>query len=85
MIKWSEKVTIEQVLQHIGEKMRLLRNILRRKANQIGQILRRNCFRHDVIGEQMTEVKGVGRTKLLDDLRNRKRYRELKDEAKDLI
>ena len=32
---------------------------------------------------QMTEVKGVGRrrTQLLDDLRNRRRYWELKKEA----
>ena len=32
-IKWSEKVTNEQVLQRIGEKRTLLNNILRRKAN----------------------------------------------------
>jgi len=33
----------------------------------------------------MTEVKGVGisRTKLLDGLRNRRRYWELKEEAED--
>ena len=33
----------------------------------------------------MTEVKGVGRrkTRLLDDLRNRRRYRKLKEEADD--
>ena len=31
-IKWSEKVTNEQVLDHIGEKRTLLNNILRRKA-----------------------------------------------------
>ena len=33
----------------------------------------------------MTEVKGVGRkrTELLDDLRNRRRYRELKKIEKD--
>jgi hypothetical protein len=33
----------------------------------------------------MAEVKGVGRrrTQLLDDLRNRRRYCELKEEAKD--
>ena len=34
----------------------------------------------------MTEVKGVGtrrRTQLLDDLRNRRRYWELKEEAED--
>ena len=71
-IKWSEKVTNEQV-------------ILLRKANWIGHILRRNCFLHDAIEGQMTEVKGVGRrrTQLLDDLRNRRRYWELKEEAED--
>jgi hypothetical protein len=33
----------------------------------------------------LTEVKGVGRrrTQLLDDLRNRRRYWELKEEAED--
>ena len=48
-IKWSEKVTNEQVLDHIGEKRTLLNNILRRKANWIGRILRRNCLLHDTI------------------------------------
>jgi hypothetical protein len=39
---------------------------------------------HDAIEGQMTEVKGVGRiTKLLDDLKNRRRYWELKEEAED--
>ena len=32
-IKWSEKVTDEQVLDRIGEKRTLLNNTLRRKAN----------------------------------------------------
>ena len=59
-------------------------NILRRKANYIGHILRKNCLLHDTIEEQMTEVKGVGRRKLiLDDLRNRRRYWKLKEEAED--
>ena len=31
-IKWSEKVTNEQVLDRIGEKRTLLNNILRRKT-----------------------------------------------------
>ena len=75
-IKWSEKVTNEQVLARIGEKRTLLKNILRRKANWIGHILRRNCLLHDDIEGRMTEVRGVGRrrTQLLDDLRNRRRY-----------
>ena len=80
-IKWSEKVTNEQALQHIEEKRTVLYNILRRKGNWIGHILRRNCLLHDANEGQMTEVKGVGRrTQLLDDLRNRK-YWELEDEA----
>ena len=85
-IKWSEKVTNERVLERIGEKRTLLNNVLRRtEPNWIGHILRRNCLFHDVIEGQMTKVKGVGRrrTQLLDDLRNRRRYWELKEEAED--
>jgi len=41
-IKWSEKVTNKQVLGHIGEKRTLLNNILCKKANWVGHILRRN-------------------------------------------
>jgi hypothetical protein len=74
-IKCSEKLTNEQVLDRIGKKRTLLINILCRKAN---------CLLHDVIEGQMTELKGVGRrTQLLDDLRNRKRYWELEEEAED--
>ena len=41
-IEWSEKVTNEQVLERIGEKwILLLNNILSRKSNCIGQIMRR--------------------------------------------
>ena len=44
-----------------------------------------NCLLGDAIEGQMTEVKEVGRrrTQLLDDLRNRRRYWELKEEAGD--
>ena len=64
--------------------MTLLNNIVRRKANWIGHILRRNYLLHDAIEGQMTEVKGVGRrrTQLLDDLRNRRRYWDLKSKLK---
>ena len=72
-------------LEHIGEKRTLINNILPRKDNCIGHILRRNCLLHDAIKGQMTEEKGIGRrsTQLLDDLRNRRRYWELKEEAED--
>ena len=74
-VKWPEKVTNEEVLEHVGEKMTLLNNIPCRGANWIGHILRRNCFFHDTSERKMTEVKGVGRRiQLLDDVRNRGRY-----------
>ena len=83
-IKQSEKVTNEQVLERQREKRRLLNNILRGKAKWIGHIPRRNYLLHGVIEGLMTEVKGVGRrTHLLDDLRHRRRYRELKEEGED--
>ena len=67
-IKWSGKVTHEQVLERIGEKRTHLNNILRIKANCVGHIVRRNCLLHDATEGQMTEVKGVERRKqLLDD------------------
>ena len=72
-IRWSKKVTNEQVPERIGKKRTLLNNILRRKANRIGHILKINCLLHDTIEGQMTEVKGVERiTQLLDDLKNRR-------------
>ena len=84
-IKRSEK-TSNEVLGRIGEKRTLLNNILRRKANWIVHILRKNCRFHDAIEGQMIEVKRVGRrrrTQLLGDLRNRRRYWELKEEAEE--
>ena len=65
-INFSEKVTNEQGLERIGEKRSVL-NILRKKGNWIGYILRRNCLFHDAIEGQMTEVKEVRiRGQLLD-------------------
>ena len=56
-IKWSEKVTNEQVLERMREKRTILNNILRRKVNLISHILRRKCLLHDAVEGQMTEVK----------------------------
>ena len=53
----SEKVTNEEVLEHIGEKRVLLNNILSRKAIWIGHIIRRNCLLHDANEEQMIKLK----------------------------
>ena len=78
-IKSPEKVT--NVLECIGQKRTLLNNILRREANCIGHILRRNYLKMMTLKDK---VKGVGRrrTQLADDLRNRRRHWELESEAK---
>jgi len=53
----------------------------------IGHIFRSNRLLHDDIDKQITEQKEIGRKRrriqLLDDLRNRRIYLELKVEAED--
>ena len=70
--EWSEKVTNEQVLDRLGEKRKLLNNILRRKVHWIGHILRRNCLLHDAIEGLMMGGVGRRKTQLIGDLRNKK-------------
>jgi hypothetical protein len=59
----------------------------KRKANWIGHILRRNCLLKEVIegkikGEmEVTRRPGRRRRKLLDDLKDRRGYSHLKEEA----
>ena len=43
------------VLERIAEKTILVNNILCKKSNWIGTILRRNCFLQDALEGQMTE------------------------------
>ena len=56
---------------------------MHRKVNWIGHVLRRNCLLHNATEGQMAELKGVERriTQLFHDLRNIKRYREIKKES----
>ena len=85
LLMYIKSLSNKQNLECIGEKRTLLNNILRRTAHWIGLILRRNCLLHDAIERQMTELKGIGRRRirLLDDLRNKRIYWELKEEAED--
>ena len=63
--------------------------ISKRKANWIGHILRRNCLLQRVIegkikeGIEVTGRRGRRRRKLLDDLKERRGYSHLKEEALD--
>ena len=54
-----------------------------RKANWIGHILCRNCLLKHVIEEEldMTRRRRRGRRKILDHLKEMRRYWELKEEA----
>ena len=45
----TEKILLLEKFLNVGEKRTLLYNILRIKANWIGQILRINCPLHDPI------------------------------------
>jgi len=63
--------------------------IYKRKANWIGDILRRNCLIQRVIegkikgGIEVTERRGRRRRELLDDLKERRGYSHWKEEALD--
>jgi len=63
--------------------------IYKRKANWIGHILRRNCLPQRVIegkvqgGIEVTGRQGRRCRKLLDDLKERRGYSHLKEEALD--
>ena len=74
---------------HVIEQRNILHEIRKRKANWIGHILHRNCLLQQVIeGKikwqiEVTRRRGRRRKKLLDDLKDRKGYCQLKEEALD--
>ena len=77
----------EEVLLRVKEQRNILREIRKRKANLIGHILRRNCLLQWIIegkiqgGIEVTVRQGRRRTKLLDDLKERRGCSHLKEEA----
>jgi hypothetical protein len=79
----------EDVLLRVKEQRNILHEIRQREANWIGHILRRNCLLQRVIegkiqgGIEVTGRQGRRRRKLLDDLKERRGYAHLKEEALD--
>ena len=77
-----------EVLRKVEDR-NILQAIKRREANWIGHILRRNCLLQRVIEEktkrgiEVTERRGRKRRKLLDNLKERRGYSQLKEEALD--
>jgi hypothetical protein len=75
----------EEVLQEVKEESNILQTTNRRKANWIGHMLRRNCLlKHVIEGKKRREVtgrRGKRRRLLLDDLKVKRRYCKVKEEA----
>jgi hypothetical protein len=90
-ISWTDHVRNEEVLLRVKEQRNILHEINKRKANWIGHILCRNCLLRQVIeGKIKAEIEVTGRQekrrrKLLDDLKERRGYSHLKEEALDHI
>jgi hypothetical protein len=88
-ISWTDRVRNEDVLLRVKEQRNILHEMLKRKANWIGQILHRNCLLQRVIeGKIQGGIEVTGRQrrrsrKLLDDLKERRGYSHLKEEALD--
>jgi len=88
-ISWTDYVKNEEVLLRVKEQRNILYEIRKRKANWIGHILSRNCLLQRVIegkikgGIEVTGRLGRERRKLLYDLKERRGYSHLKEEALD--
>ena len=88
-ISWTDHVRNEEVLLRVKEQRNILHEIRKRKSNWIGHILRRNCLLKQVIegkikGEmEVARRRGRRRKKLLDELKDRRGYSYLKEEALD--
>jgi hypothetical protein len=88
-ISWTDHVSNEDVLLRVKEQRNILHEIRKQKANWIGHILPRNCLLQGVTegkiqgGTEVTGRQGRRRRKLLDDLKERRRYFHLKEEALD--
>ena len=88
-ISWTDHVRNEEVLLRVNEQRNILHEIRKRKANWIGHILRRICLLKQAIegkikGQiEVTRRRGRRRKKLLDDLKDRRGYCQLKEEAMD--
>jgi len=88
-ISWTDHVRNEEELLTANEQRNILHEIRKRTANWIGHILHRNCLLQQIVegeierGIEVTGRRGRRRRKLLDDLKERRGYSHLKEEALD--
>jgi hypothetical protein len=88
-ISWTDRVRNE-VLRGVKEESSILHTVIRRKANWIGHILRRNCLlEHVIVGKIEGRVGVTGRRRrrrsleLLGGLKEKRGYWKLKVQALD--
>jgi hypothetical protein len=90
-VRWTDRAKNEEVLQRVKEERNILHTMKGRKANRIGHILRRSCLlKHVIEGKVERRIEVMGRQgkirkQLLDDLREKRGYWKLKEEALDGI
>jgi hypothetical protein len=88
-ISWTDHVRNKEVLLRVKEQRNILHEIRKRKTNWIGHILHRNCLLQRVIkgkiqeGIEVTRRQGRRRRKLLGDLKERRGYSHLNEQALD--
>ena len=88
-ISCTDHVRNEEVLLRVKGQRNILHEIRKRKDNWIGHILRRNCLLQRVIegkikeGIEVTVRRRRRRKKLLDDIKERRGYSCLKEDALD--
>jgi hypothetical protein len=86
-ISWTNRVRNEEVLHTVKEKRTILHAIKRGKTNWIGHILCRNCLlKHVIEGKTEGRIEVRGRRgrrckHLLDDLKEKREYWKLKEDA----
>jgi hypothetical protein len=88
-ISWTDRAKNEEVLLRVKEHRNILHEISKRMSKWIGRILRGNRLLRQVIegktkqGIEVTGRRGRRRWKLLDDLKEKRGYSHLKEEALD--
>jgi len=88
-ISRPDHVRNEEVLLRVKEQRNIVHEISKRKSNWFGHILCRNYLIEQVIegkikgGIEVRGRRGRRLRKLLDDLKERRRYSHLKEEALD--
>ena len=86
-IDWREHITNEEVLEIVQENRSILKIIQKRKANWIGHILRGEGMLRKIIEGKIEGKRGRGRKRIqmLNDLKERGNYVELKNRAQDRL